>query len=75
LDPYQLFLSESDDYELIITCPPENTADVRAAVAEVSQTPVHEVGKITDKVEDIRLRYPDGSEYPVSPLGWDHFKG
>lgn len=72
MDPYQLFLEESDDYELIITCPPENVSDIRRAVADVSRTPVHEVGKITEK--EIWLQRPDGTLVPVAPKGWDHFE-
>jgi thiamine-monophosphate kinase len=75
IDPYLLFLSESDDYELIITCPPENVSSVCSAIEEVSQTPVHEVGNITDGIEDIQLMWPDGTKKPICPQGWDHFKG
>jgi thiamine-monophosphate kinase len=35
-DPYDLVLGDSDDYELIVTCPPDRVADIRAAVAAVS---------------------------------------
>jgi thiamine-monophosphate kinase len=75
VDPYRLFLQESDDYELIITCPPENVSPVCAAIEEASQTPIHEVGQITDNVKDIQLEHPDGIKRPISPKGWDHFKG
>jgi thiamine-monophosphate kinase len=74
MDPLSLFLGESDDYELIITCPPENVSHLRSAVGEVSQTPVHDVGVITDTDKDIRMKLPDGTKRPISPQGWDHFK-
>jgi len=72
-DPYELLLQASDDYELIITCPLENVAKVRSAVATLSDIPVNEVGKIVDASEGIKLIHPDGSQRIVSPLGWDHF--
>jgi len=68
-----LVLQDSDDYELIITCLPENVVRIRSIIAEISDVSVSELGKITDKEGDMRLILPDGSEYPLSPKGWDHF--
>lgn len=73
-DPLQLFLGESDDYELIITCPPENTSGILSAVRKVSPVPVHEIGKITDAVSDIQWELPDGTRCPIDLQGWDHFR-
>jgi thiamine-monophosphate kinase len=73
LDPYELFLQESDDYELIITCSPEQAAQVHSAIATVSDTPVTEVGRITDSVGDFQLVLPDGSQRRIKPEGWNHF--
>jgi thiamine-monophosphate kinase len=73
LDPYELFLQDSDDYELIITSSPKNVAKLRSAVASVSKVPVTEVGKITDSFEDIQLILPDGTRRRITPAGWDHF--
>jgi len=73
LDPYELFLQDSDDYELIITSRPENAAQIRSAVASVDNVPVTEVGKITDSVGDIQLILPDGTRRHITPVGWDHF--
>jgi thiamine-monophosphate kinase len=73
LDPYQLFLEESDDYELIITAASKNVAKIRSAVASVSDVPVTEVGKITDSAGDIQLILSDGTRRPIRPAGWDHF--
>jgi thiamine-monophosphate kinase len=72
LDPYQLFLGESDDYELIITAASKNVAKIRSAVASISDVPVTEVGKITDS-GDIQLVLSDGTRQPIRPAGWDHF--
>ena len=73
LDPYELFLQDSDDYELIITGAPKNAAQIRSAVASVSDVPVTEVGKITDSAAKIQLILPDGTRRPITPAGWDHF--
>ncbi len=73
LDPYELFLQESDDYELIITCPPENTGQIQSVINSVSDIPVTEVGLITDTVGEFQLILPDGSQRPIKPAGWDHF--
>jgi len=74
MDPYQLFLQESDDYELIVTCSPENAPHIHSAIKDVSQIPVHEVGKITETAKEIHLKLPDGTKCPISPHGWDHFR-
>jgi thiamine-monophosphate kinase len=74
MDPLLLFLGESDDYELIITCPEENVSPIRSTVEKVSQVPISEVGKITDAAQAIQLELPDGTKRPLSPQGWDHFK-
>ncbi|NIM58010.1 MAG: thiamine-phosphate kinase [Candidatus Aminicenantes bacterium] len=73
LDPYKLVLQESDDYELIITCPPDNVTQIRSAIAAVSDVPVTEVGRITDSVGDIQLTLPNGTHRHVIPSGWNHF--
>jgi thiamine-monophosphate kinase len=73
LDPYELFLQESDDYELIITCFPEHVAQIHSAIAAVSDVPVTEVGRTTDAAGDIQLKLPDGSQRRIKPEGWDHF--
>ncbi len=73
LDPYKLFLQESDDYELIITCSPEHAAQIHSTIAAVSDMPVTEVGRTTDAAGDIQLKLPDGSQHPITSVGWDHF--
>jgi len=73
LDPLELFLQESDDYGLIITCSPENLTQLRSAIAEVSDVPVTEVGKITDAAEGIILILPDGRKRRLKETGWNHF--
>ena len=72
-DPYELFLQDSDDYELIITCSPEHVAKIRSAISAVSDVPVTEVGRITSASKDIQLILPDGTKRRITPAGWDHF--
>jgi len=72
-DPFDLVLGESDDYELIITCPVEKVDGIRSAVAAVTEVPVTEVGRITEASHGIKLLQPDGTESTVTPAGWDHF--
>jgi len=72
-DPFELVLGESDDYELIITCPPDDVDGIRSCVAAVSEVPVTEVGRITEAAYGMKLIEPDGTERAVTPAGWDHF--
>jgi thiamine-monophosphate kinase len=71
---YDMILSDSDDYELILTCATDNIPRIRSAVALISDVPISEIGRITGAKEKIRLVLPDGSKKPVTPSGWDHFK-
>jgi len=73
-NPHELFLGESDDYELIITCAPEHAHAVRAAISATYAGAVSEVGSITEPDRGIRLLLADGSERNLSPKGWDHFR-
>jgi thiamine-monophosphate kinase len=73
-DPYDMILSDSDDYELILTCVADSIPRIRSAIASISDVPVSEIGRITEAKEKIRLILSDGSKKPVTPSGWDHFK-
>ncbi len=73
LDPRELFLGESDDYELIITCGPADVDRIKAAVASAGDVPVTEVGRITGQSGEIVLVASDGSRLKRSAKGWDHF--
>jgi len=73
-DPNELFLQESDDYELIVTCLPDKVAKIRSAITAVSNVPVTDVGRITDAVGDIQLMLSDGTQRHITPVGWDHFE-
>jgi thiamine-monophosphate kinase len=72
-DPHDLFLQDSDDYELIITCSADHVDRVHSAIAGLSDVPVTEVGRITDAADGIKLILPDGTKQGIAPSGWDHF--
>ena len=74
VDPYDFFLGDSDDYELIITCRPEDVPRIRSTVSQCYPVLVSEVGRITGKAGEIFLLLPEGTKRPVKPLGWDHFR-
>ena len=73
-DPFEVFLGESDDYELIITCLPENVNKIRETILTISDIPVTEVGRIKED-EGIYLLHSNGVKSPIIASGWDHFLG
>ena len=73
-DPYDWLLGESDDYELIITCPPKHAGDIRAAIGAISDVPVTEVGRVTSPEQGLTLITADGTRRAVTPAGWNHFE-
>jgi thiamine-monophosphate kinase len=72
-DPYDFFLGDSDDYELVITCRPQDAVSLRSAVSRSGPVLLTEVGRITEKVGEIMLHLPDGDRFPIKRSGWDHF--
>lgn len=73
-DVYEMILGESDDYELIITCASNNKEKVCSVIAEISDVPVTEIGRITSKPDGIKIVFPDGSKHEAAHHGWDHFR-
>jgi thiamine-monophosphate kinase len=73
-DPYDLFLGESDDYELVITCRPKDVTLLRSIAARCCPVPLTEVGKITEGAREITLLLPEGGRRTVKLSGWDHFR-
>ena len=73
-DPYDFFLGDSDDYELIITCRPQDVPRIRSTVSQCCPVLITEVGRITGKASEIFLILPEGTKVPVKPSGWDHFR-
>ena len=73
-DPYDFCLGDSDDYELVITCRPQDAALLHSVVSQCCLVLMTEVGKITDAAGKITLLLPDGERRPVKRSGWDHFR-
>ena len=73
-EPWEFFLGDSDDYQLIITCRPEHVERVRSAIAATYEGPVTQVGEVTTAEQGIRVVLADGSERALSAKGWDHFR-
>jgi len=73
-DPYSFFLGDSDDYELVITCQPQDVALLRSVVTRCCPAPLTEVGRITGSSGGILLLLPNGNRRPVKALSWDHFR-
>jgi len=73
-DPYDFLLGDSDDYELVITCGPQDVAPLRSVITRCCPVLLTEVGKITDAASEITLLLSDGGRRPVKRSGWDHFR-
>ncbi len=72
--PHEIFLRDSDDYQLIITCRPKDGERVRSAIALTYEGPVTEVGQVRAPEEGLRVLLADGSEQTLTAKGWDHFR-
>ena len=71
--PLDFVLQDSDDYELIITCPPEHTDGICSLITSLTHIPVTEIGEITEKTDGIKLISHNGILRDITPSGWDHF--
>ncbi len=72
-DPTDFFFGDSDDYELIVTCAPEQVASIRSLAEQCNNIPITEVGQITAS-DGISLRLPGGEARQLKLSGWDHFR-
>ncbi len=72
-DPYELCTRDSDDYELVITCAPENIDKIKETIENISDVPVSTIGTVTDAADVFHWKLPDGSLQRFTPKGWDHF--
>jgi thiamine-monophosphate kinase len=73
-DPYDFFLGESDDYELVITCEPRDVPLIRSIAIQNGSVPIAEVGRITGAAREITLLTRGGGRRSLKPLSWDHFR-
>ena len=75
-DPIEFVLGSSDDYELIITCPPEKVEEIVSVVAASGPLPITAIGEITPPSEGegvISMTSPDGLVRKLGRSGWNHF--
>ena len=73
LDPCDFFFGESDDYELVVTCRPQNLSILRSVAAKCGVLPITEVGRITAS-PGITLLLPGGERRSLKSSSWDHFR-
>ena len=72
-DPYDFFLGDSDDYELVITCGPEHVDLLSSVAAGCGAVSIAEVGRIT-AARGITLLFPGGEMRSLKSASWDHFR-
>jgi thiamine-monophosphate kinase len=72
-DPIDLVLRDSDDYELIITCPSEHVKGIHSVITALGPVPVSNIGEITHTSGDIKLRSTNGISRSLRRSGWNHF--
>jgi len=72
-DPYDFFLGESDDYELVVTCRPEHVAALCSVAAGYGAVPLAEIGKIT-AARGVTLLLTGGEQRALRSSSWDHFR-
>ncbi|MCS7299990.1 MAG: thiamine-phosphate kinase [Fimbriimonadales bacterium] len=69
VDPYLFAYAGGEDYELLLTAPPEVAQQLLQAQSE---TPFTHIGVVIPEPE-LWLEYPDGRRESPSVGGWDHF--
>ncbi|CAO0823496.1 Thiamine-monophosphate kinase [Desulfarculales bacterium] len=73
LNPLELVLGNSDDYELIITCAPGHVQGLKMALAAAGSLMLSEIGRLTPPGQGLQLLNSQGGLRRLSPRGWDHF--
>jgi thiamine-monophosphate kinase len=71
--PCHLALFGGEDYELLLTAPPEQVEALAAAVRQATETPLTVVGEIVPAAEGRVVILPEGRAVPLEAGGWDHF--
>lgn len=66
-----LAVTGGEDYELLLTCPPDGVSELKAAVSEASGTTLTVIGEIIGD-EEVVLVDADGSDRSLG-RGFDHF--
>ena len=71
VDPLKWALRGGEDYELLLTAPPDNVAEL-TAVVEATGVALTEIGEIT-AAPGVLVAFPDGRREPLGAVSWQHF--
>jgi thiamine-monophosphate kinase len=71
-DPLLWMVNGGEDYVLLTAVRPDRVDAVKAAMEEHGCA-VHVIGKLLEE-PGVHLKRADGTEIPLEPGGWDHFK-
>jgi thiamine-monophosphate kinase len=74
IDPLELALSGGEDYELLATVRPGAIDEAAAKVRDRFGTALTDIGEMRFG-HGVMAVDADGSEKPLEPKGWDHFRG
>lgn len=72
--PLNFALHGGEDYELLLTSPPENANLIIQKIQGKTKTKVTELGEIKDKEFGIKIVKTDGKITSLNGWGWNHFK-
>jgi len=72
--PLNFALHGGEDYELLLTSPPENANLIIQKIQSETKTKVTEIGEIKDKEFGIKIVKIDGKITSLNGWGWNHFK-
>jgi thiamine-monophosphate kinase len=72
--PVEYALAGGEDYVLLLTASAERSGDVARAFQATFGRPLYAIGVITDSMS-MELVGPGATLTPITPSGWDHFKG
>jgi thiamine-monophosphate kinase len=69
-------LSGGEDYELVLTVPPDGVSELKLLLEKETGTGLSLVGEILEDPSRLEIAFSDGSSHPFPAFGagWDHFK-
>lgn len=73
-DPLGWALSGGEDYELLLTVPPDKAEELAALVREETGTPVAVIGEILPAEEGMQVIGKGGKRLSLERGGWNHFR-
>ncbi|MDW8107086.1 MAG: thiamine-phosphate kinase [Armatimonadota bacterium] len=72
-EPTLFAYAGGEDYELLITAPPDVAPQLLEQLPQRAGVPVSVIGEVIDAPE-LWLEHPDGRRESPTPVGWDHFR-